>query len=227
MGAPFKLSNLVHQTSTTTGTGNFTLATVSGKQTFDQAYGHGATTDVFEYFIASQSNAEWEHGTGHMSSSTVLVRDTVWDSSNAGSLVSFSAATMDVTSAIGALGLWCPRGYIDGLTLSNDGGTPNTKLDVSAGICRDDTDAMAIRLTSSVVIDCTTTGPNGLDAGSLGVSTAPRRPRSPRPAQRLRRCPRGTSINGASAPSRRTGPFTSWRSARMATSSFGASPSTT
>jgi len=28
------------------------------------------------------------------------------------------------------------RGYIDGLTLSNDGGTPNTKLDVAGGACR-------------------------------------------------------------------------------------------
>src|SRR5260370_19153567 len=80
MAAPFSLANLVHQS--TTGTGNFTLATLSGKQTFGAAYGHGAATDVFEYFISSQAQAEWEHGTGHMSDATTLVRDTVWDSSN-------------------------------------------------------------------------------------------------------------------------------------------------
>jgi hypothetical protein len=171
MAAPFSLANLVHQSATTTGTGNFTLATLSGKQTFDTAYGHGATTDVFEYFISSQAQAEWEHGTGHMSDATTLVRDTVWDSSNAGSAVGFSAGTKDVTSAVSALGLWAPRGYIDGLILSNDGGTPNTKLDVAAGICRDGTDAMTIRFTAGKVIDGTTVGPNGLDAGALAAST--------------------------------------------------------
>jgi hypothetical protein len=171
MAAPFSLANLVHQTATTTGTGNFTLAAVSGKQTLDAAYGHGATTDVFEYFISSQAQAEWEHGSGHMSDATTLARDTIWDGSNGTSAVNFSAGTKDVTSALGALGLWAPRGSIDGLTLSNDGTTPNTKIDVAAGLCRDDTDAMCIRLAASKAIDCGTTGANGLDTGSLANST--------------------------------------------------------
>jgi hypothetical protein len=169
MAAPFSIANLVHQSATTTGTGNFTLAALSGKQTLDTAFGHGSTTDVFEYFISSQAQAEWEHGTGHMSDATTLVRDTVWDSSNSGSAVSFSAGTKDVTSAISAQGSWAPRGYIDGMVLSND--ATNTKLDVAAGLCRDDTDAMSIRFTASKVIDCTTVGANGLDAGSLANST--------------------------------------------------------
>jgi hypothetical protein len=171
MAAPFSLANLVHESAITTGTGNFTLAQLSGKQTFDQAFGHGATTDVFEHFISNQGANEWEHGSGHMSDATTLVRDTVWDSSNAGSAVSFSAGTKDVTSAIGSLALWCPRGYIDGMVLSNDAGTPNTKLDIAAGLCRDDTDAMSIRFTASRVIDCTTTGANGLDTGSPANTT--------------------------------------------------------
>lgn len=171
MAAPFSLANLVHQQSTTGGSGNLTLVQISGKQTFNSAFGNGATTDVFEYFISNESANEWEHGTGHMSAATTLVRDTIWDSSNAGSAVSFSAGTLDVTAAISAQGLWAPRGYIDGMVCSNDGVTPNTKLDVAIGLCRDDTDAMCIRFTASKTIDCTTTGAGGLDTGALAAST--------------------------------------------------------
>src|SRR5260221_5524476 len=64
-----------------------------------------------------------------------------------------------------------PSGYIDGLILSNDGGTPNTKLDVAAGVCRDDTNPAAIVLNSGVVIDCATNGVNGLDTGALANNT--------------------------------------------------------
>jgi hypothetical protein len=171
MAAPFSLANLVHEQSTTTGTGNFTLSQISGKQTFSAAFGTGTTTDIFEYFISNEVANEWEHGTGHMSDSVTLVRDTIWDSSNSGSAVSFSSGTKDVTQAISAQALWAPRGTIDGMVCSNDSGTPNTKLDVAAGLCRDDTDALCIRFTSSKTIDCTTTGANGLDTGSLAAST--------------------------------------------------------
>lgn len=90
-------ANLVHQQSTTTGTGNFTLSAVNGKQSFNSAFGNGVTTDVFDYFISNQGAAEWERGTGHMSASTTLVRDTVKESTNSNAAVSFSAGTKDVT----------------------------------------------------------------------------------------------------------------------------------
>lgn len=92
-----RIANLVHQQSTTTGTGNFTLSTVNGKNDFNTAFGNGSNTDIFEYFISNQNAAEWERGTGHMSSSTVLVRDTVIQSTNANAAVNFSAGTKDVT----------------------------------------------------------------------------------------------------------------------------------
>jgi hypothetical protein len=171
MAAPFSLANLVHEQSTTTGTGNFILSQISGKQTFSAAFGTGTTTDIFEYFISNEVANEWEHGTGHMTDSLTLVRDTIWDSSNSGSAVSFSSGTKDVTQAISAQALWAPRGYIDGMVCSNDSGTPSTKLDVAAGLCRDDTDALCIRFASSKTIDCTTTGANGLDTGALAAST--------------------------------------------------------
>lgn len=96
-------ANLVHETSTTTGTGNLTLVNVNGKQPFNTAYPNSAVTNVFPYFISNQSAAEWERGWGHMSAATTLVRDTVKESTNAGALVSFSAGTKDVVCDIPSL----------------------------------------------------------------------------------------------------------------------------
>lgn len=93
-------SSLVHQTTTTTGTGALTLTDANGKRSFLTAFGTGGT-DTFDYFISHQSAAEWEIGTGHESSGT-LVRDTVITSSNSNNAVNFSAGTKDVTNDIPA-----------------------------------------------------------------------------------------------------------------------------
>ena len=91
------VGNLVHETATTTGTGNFTLSNKDGRQSFNAKFGTGGT-DAFYYFISHQGAAEWEVGTGHLSASTTLVRDTVLNSSNADAAVNFSAGTKDVTN---------------------------------------------------------------------------------------------------------------------------------
>jgi hypothetical protein len=62
------------------------------------------------------------------------------------------------------------RGFIAGLIPSNDATTPNTKIDVGAGTATDSTN-MRSMVCAAAVIDCTTVGPLGLDAGSLAVST--------------------------------------------------------
>lgn len=94
-------ANLVHETSTTTGTGNFTVADANGRQSFNDAFGTGGT-DTFDYFISHQSAAEWEYGTGHLSDASTLVRDTVINSSNSDAAVNFSAGTKDVTNDVPA-----------------------------------------------------------------------------------------------------------------------------
>jgi hypothetical protein len=88
------LADRVKETTTTTGTGTITLAgAVTGYQSFS-AVGNGNTT---YYTIAGQGTSEWEVGIGtYTSSGTTLSRTTVLASSNAGSLVSFSAGTKDV-----------------------------------------------------------------------------------------------------------------------------------
>lgn len=88
------LKDRVKESSTTTGTGTFTLAgAATGYQSFS-AIGNGNTT---YYTIAAQTGTEWEVGIGtYTSSGTTLSRDTVLASSNSGSLVNFSAGTKDV-----------------------------------------------------------------------------------------------------------------------------------
>lgn len=98
-----QIDNLIRQTTTGTGTGNLTLSAVTGGyQTFNGAFGNGATTNVFYYSIFHTTSTEWEVGTGHMSDATTLVRDTVLKSSNSNSAVSFSSGSKNVVCDIAA-----------------------------------------------------------------------------------------------------------------------------
>jgi hypothetical protein len=85
------LRDRVRETSTTSGTGTFTLAgAVSGFQSFS-AIGNANTT---YYCIVDASSNTWEVGIGtYTSAGTTLSRTTVLASSNAGSLVSFAVGT--------------------------------------------------------------------------------------------------------------------------------------
>ena len=88
----------VKETTTTTGTGNITLAgAATGFQSFNTAF---RVAPPFYYTIAL--GAEWEVGIGHLSGSTTLVRDVVYASTNSNALVSFSAGTKDVFCTIPA-----------------------------------------------------------------------------------------------------------------------------
>lgn len=93
--------NLIWETTSSTGTGNLTVAVVTGNRTFNDEFGTGGT-DLFDYFITHRTAAEWERGTGHLLDATTLVRDTVIESSNANAAVNFSAGTKDVTNDVPA-----------------------------------------------------------------------------------------------------------------------------
>ena len=84
----------VKTTTTTTGTGTLTLGSPAlGFQGFS-VIGDGNTT---YYTITDTITGDWEVGLGtYTSSGTTLSRDTVLDSSNSGSLVSFVAGSKDV-----------------------------------------------------------------------------------------------------------------------------------
>ena len=84
----------VRETSVTAGTGPVTLSgAVSGFQSFS-VIGNGNTT---YYCIVDPTAGTWEVGVGtYTASGPSLSRDTVFESSNSGSLVSFAANAKDV-----------------------------------------------------------------------------------------------------------------------------------
>ena len=93
-------SDRAKETSTTTGTGNMTLAgAVSQFQSLNAAFG----TDVwFDYAIVTQSGTQWEVGRGYLSGSTTLVRAVPLEcSSGDETLVNFASNT-DVFNTIGS-----------------------------------------------------------------------------------------------------------------------------
>ena len=91
------INDRVKETSTTTGTGNITLAGVpSGQGTVTFATGIGTSNTTY-YAIHNQGTAEWEVGLGTLSGSTTLERTTVLDNSNGDtSAITLSAGTKDV-----------------------------------------------------------------------------------------------------------------------------------
>ena len=90
----FVLKDRVKETSTTTGTGTFTLAgAATGFQSFS-VIGNANTTF---YTIVDSAAGAWEVGIGtYTSSGTTLSRDTVLESSNSGSKVNFGSGSKDV-----------------------------------------------------------------------------------------------------------------------------------
>ena len=92
----FVLNDRVKQTSTTTGTGTFSLTgTEVGFETF--VAGIGTTNSTF-YAISNDGTAEFEVGIGTVTDATpdTLSRDTVISSSNSDNKVDFAAGTKTV-----------------------------------------------------------------------------------------------------------------------------------
>jgi len=89
------INDRVKETSTTVGTGPFTLA---GAQTgFDSfANGIGGSNTTY-YAIFNQGTSEWEVGLGTLDAGgTILTRKTVLTSSNSDTTVTFTSGTKDV-----------------------------------------------------------------------------------------------------------------------------------
>ena len=90
------INDRVKETSTTTGTGTFSLA---GAETGYESFVAGiGTTNTTYYAIELNSAGEWEVGIGTVTDATpdTLSRDTIISSSNSDSLVNFSAGTKTV-----------------------------------------------------------------------------------------------------------------------------------
>ena len=143
----FVVKDRVKETTTTTGTGTITLAgAVLGFQAFS-VIGDGNTTF---YTIQDSLAGDWEVGIGtYTSSGTTLSRDTILESSNAGSAVNFAAGTKDVFVTYPA-----ERSvYVDG------GGVTS------------DTGAILINKTTLTLDTTINTGENGLSVGPFTIDS--------------------------------------------------------
>jgi hypothetical protein len=94
------VADRVKETTTTSGTGNITLAgAVASFQTFNAAFN---TNVYFYYCIVDADGVDWEVGRGYLSGSTTLVRSVILASSNSNTVVSLSAGTHSIFSTIPA-----------------------------------------------------------------------------------------------------------------------------
>lgn len=94
-------SNIVYQISTTTGTGNFSLTSLTGYIPFSTAFSTSTSSNRFYYCIRHITANEYEIGEGYLSGGA-LVRHTVLKSSNSDNLVNFSTGTKEVVNDIPA-----------------------------------------------------------------------------------------------------------------------------
>lgn len=90
-------------------------------------------------------------------------------SSSVFGLIKVDGTTLTASGGVGSAAF--PLAFIAGLVTSNNAGTPNTKIDIASGKCRSDDDTQNIISAGVLTADCTTTGANGLQSGSLANNT--------------------------------------------------------
>lgn len=95
---PQIIADRVQETSTTTGTGSYTLAgAVAGFRAFSSVCANGDTV-----FYTAEDGINWEVGLGTWGTGGVLARTTILSSSNSNSAVSWSAGSKNVFLTIPA-----------------------------------------------------------------------------------------------------------------------------
>lgn len=127
-----KFADRVKETTTTTGTGNVTVAgAVSGYSTFATRY---ANNDTFYYAIIHQTATEWEVGYGtYVSGTPAVARTKVIASTNSDAAVNFSAGTKHVfvtapSTTFGVNGAVDPRTFQARLTAQSGNPVPNADV---------------------------------------------------------------------------------------------------
>ena len=140
-----KLGNWVKQTTTTTGTGNLTLSSVSGYPTANDVFGLDVT---FPYTIWDSTGAPIECGTGHLSTSSTLVRDFVRATYSGGTYTSTNSTTGQVNLAAGTYTIGCSIDdssvYVEpARTFSRVHGTANARIHSPRNIMQRNSSALA------------------------------------------------------------------------------------
>lgn len=157
---PYVVADRVKETSTSTGTGNFTLAgAATGFRTFSSSIGVGNTTT---YVIADATGSQWEVGLGTLSGASTLARTYVFSNSAGNtSRINFSAGTKSVFVSMAAAPLnsnvvlgtssgFSPDLYTNNTVIgstASSGGDGNTVVGV--GATASGPDALAIGINST------------------------------------------------------------------------------
>ena len=156
---------------------------VSGFQINGTGWGPANITSAINTALPSATTSQLYGGTGTAGAATPVNLSGLLPSATTGQLYggtgTAGAATPVNLSGMGeTLSTLSPtlRGYIGGLTLSNDGTTPNTVIDVTTGAATsaDNTTYLALgsAFTKSIASTWTVgTGNGGLDTGSVAAST--------------------------------------------------------
>jgi hypothetical protein len=167
-----KLYNLARMSTATTGTGTITLGSaISGYLTFANA--GVADGDFVSYGIKDGANSEAGFGK-YTTAGTTLTRNVV-KSTNSNTAISLSGAAEVYVTALAA-DFPFPDNYLSGLTMSNNGGVPNSQIDIVAGVAADALNVEVIRLTSAISKSTASgwavgTGNGGMDTGTVAAST--------------------------------------------------------
>jgi hypothetical protein len=152
------LKDRVKETTTTTGTGSFSLAgAVTGYDSFGQI-GNGNTT---YYAIYLDGGSEWEVGIGTYTAPSTLSRDTILASSNSGNIVTFSA---------GQKTIWCdyPAGKAVYTDASGSISEPIVNISGLSGAIST-VDTIAFDTTYATTLTAGQIGWNGNDTLGLGM----------------------------------------------------------
>jgi len=171
------LKDRVLESSTSTGTGSFTLTGAqTGYQGFD-VIGNGNTTyyTIQGKDVNGNLTGEWEVGVGTWSTGNTLSRDTVLESSNANAKVVFSAGNKDVfcdlpaekvapTDTLGTMA------YQNANSVSVTGGTIDN---ASVGATTPSTGAFTYLSTSSSTSTTPTLSFNASNSGFASGATVP------------------------------------------------------
>ena len=157
----------VQETTTTTGTGVFSLA---GAKTGFQSFAN--IGDGNDTYYCCTDGTDYEVGIGtYTASGTTLTRTTILDSTNGGSAVNWSAGSRDIFCTMPAGKVVfedssnnvAVAGLVDGRDLATDG----TKLDgIEANA--DVTDATNVAAAGALMA----TSSSSVELGSLGIGTA-------------------------------------------------------
>lgn len=119
----------VLETATSTGTGSFTLAGAqTGYRRFLDAFAAGASC-----YYCIVGGTDWEVGAGTINTGSILSRTTVHSSSNAGSLVNFSAGQKQVFCVIPSIAMAGVLRNGSGALFKSGGDSTTTGFQVANG----------------------------------------------------------------------------------------------